>query len=199
MALEEDQVTPGGVVETAEEVIERHLIERGRRGIRRNVAADAGAHAVGPHDHRHSVPAQDAFDPPLDVAVAGVDWLLVDRDRVHIRRVGRERQIDPLTIGDLVENREQVLHPLGPLGVEHVLQRFEPFARLGRVDIHAGADDVGLRVRTGGAFFNAHVARPCGISGADCLAGAAVVARGPATSGRKRLSSSGREPPSSGR
>jgi len=71
---------------TVEEVIERDLVERGRRGIGRDVPADAVALLVCPDHHRHRVPADDALDTALDVAVAGIRRLLLRRDGVDVGR-----------------------------------------------------------------------------------------------------------------
>ena len=53
-----------------------------------------GVVLVGPHDHGHGVPADQALDAPLDLAVAGKGRLLVGRDGVDVGRVGRERHLD---------------------------------------------------------------------------------------------------------
>ena len=70
----------------AEEMVERHLVKRRRRGERRDVAADVRG-GVGLDHHRHRVPADDALDAALDVAVARKWRLLLRRNRVDVRRV----------------------------------------------------------------------------------------------------------------
>ena len=71
MALEEDRVRILAVT-TAEEVIEGHLVERGRRRKRGDMTADAVFGAVRAHHHGHGVPAHEAFDSPLDFAATGI-------------------------------------------------------------------------------------------------------------------------------
>ena len=55
----------------AEEVVEADFVERRRRGVGRDVPADAVRVAVGAHDHRHRVPADEALDAALDLPAAG--------------------------------------------------------------------------------------------------------------------------------
>ena len=55
----------------ADEVIERHFVQRRRRGVGRNVAADVGIVAIGAYHHGHGVPAHQTFDAALDFATAG--------------------------------------------------------------------------------------------------------------------------------
>ena len=70
VALEVDQVGVGARVLAAEEVVERDLVQRRRRGVGRDVAADAVRLAIRAHDHRQRVPADEALDAALDVPVA---------------------------------------------------------------------------------------------------------------------------------
>src|SRR5580704_3368848 len=72
VALEEDLIGRFGSLLAVEEMVEGHFIERGGGGKGGDVAADAGAAFVGADDHRHSVPADDAFDAALDLAVARI-------------------------------------------------------------------------------------------------------------------------------
>ena len=62
-----------------EEMVEGDFIKRGGGGKSGDVAADGAVFLVGPDDHRHRVPADDALDAAFDFAIAGVDRLLVGR------------------------------------------------------------------------------------------------------------------------
>ena len=87
-----------------EEVVEPHLVEgRGRR-VGRDVPADAVRLAVGAHHHRQRVPADEALQPLLEVAVAGIGGVLLGRDGVDVGRVRGERELHP-----------RVLRPAGQL------------------------------------------------------------------------------------
>ena len=66
----------------------------------------------------------------------GYARLLVGRNRVDVGRRGGERQLDAVANAPLaLERREQLLHALGALALQHVVERFEPFGRLGRIDV----------------------------------------------------------------
>ena len=83
----------------AEEVVEADLVQRRGRGVGRDVAADAVGRAVGAHDHRHRVPADEALDAALDLVAAGERRLLLGTDRVDVGRDGGERQADARPCG----------------------------------------------------------------------------------------------------
>ena len=92
VALEKDLVGRLAALFAVEEVVEGHFVQRGGRGEGGDVPADARALLVRPHDHRHRVPADDALDAPLDLAIAGIGRLLVDGDRVDVGRGGHARR-----------------------------------------------------------------------------------------------------------
>ena len=133
MALEEDLVGRLAAFLAVEEVVERHFVERGGRGVGRDVPADAVALLVRPHDHRHRVPADDALDAALDLAVAGIVGLLVDGNRVDVGRGGRAGVTHAALEGSLLEPIEQKLRPPRPAAGDHVIQRVEPFGGFLRV------------------------------------------------------------------
>ncbi len=92
----------------AEEVVEADFVQVGRRGEGGDVSADAGEVAIGADDHRHRVPADEALDAALQLALAGVARLLVVRDRVDVRRGGRERQLDAVANRGLLRARSAI-------------------------------------------------------------------------------------------
>ena len=94
VALEEDLVAGLAVVLAAEEVVEADLVQAGRGGVRREVAADAGEPAVRAQHHRRRVPADDPADPPLHLLVAREVRLLLGADRVDVAGLGQRRQPD---------------------------------------------------------------------------------------------------------
>ena len=69
-----------------EEMVERHLVKGGGRGIRRNMPPNARAFAVGANDHRHGVPTDQTLDLPLDFPIARIGGFLVGGDRVYVGR-----------------------------------------------------------------------------------------------------------------
>ena len=70
VSLEIDDVAVVVVALALEEVIEPDFVERGGRGVRRDVTADAVLELVGLDDHRQRVPADQALDAALDLAAA---------------------------------------------------------------------------------------------------------------------------------
>src|SRR5699024_8622094 len=90
MALEVDQVAAVLVTGRMEEVIEADLVQRGRRGVAGDVAADAAVLAVGTHHHGHGVPAQNGADAPLDGRIPRRAGLVVHRNGVDVGSIGCE-------------------------------------------------------------------------------------------------------------
>ena len=84
VALEVDLVAHARrEVLAAEEVVEAHLVERGRRGVGGDVPADADR-LVRPRDHDRGVPADVGADAALDVLVAREPGLALGRDAVDV-------------------------------------------------------------------------------------------------------------------
>ena len=133
MSLKEDQVAAARMIRPAKEVIESHFVQRRTGRVRRNVAANALVLAVRLDHHRHRVPANNALDAPLDLAIARKRRLLVRRNRVHIRRpAGHRQRHAPLLRVDL-QFREDLAHPTVPSRGQQVFQGFEPIASFRRV------------------------------------------------------------------
>ena len=84
VALEVYLVAGVAVAGGAEKVIVADLVERGRRGVGRDVAAEVGVVAIGAHDHGHGVPTHHAFDAPLDLAAARIGGLVVAGNGIDI-------------------------------------------------------------------------------------------------------------------
>src|SRR5207248_1702390 len=118
-----------------EEVVEPDLVERGRRGVRRQVAAEAVVAAVGPGDHGHGVPADEGPDAALHVLVAGEPRLLFGRDRVDVvgRHHGRHADLELPGPGQEAGQQETGAGP--PPLVDHGVERVDPLPRLGGVNV----------------------------------------------------------------
>ena len=94
MSLYVDLVAASGRVLAEKEVVEPDLVERGGRGVGRQVTANAILFLVRPRDHRGCVPADDATDPALELFVAGEKRLLVGGNRVDVIGGHHGRQAD---------------------------------------------------------------------------------------------------------
>ena len=91
MALEIDEVA--GLVLIArrvawvlgmKEVVEADFEQGGQRRICRDMAADARVLLVLAVDHGHRVPANEAFDAALHLAVAGVRYFIMFGDGIEV-------------------------------------------------------------------------------------------------------------------
>ncbi len=67
------------------------------------------------------------LDPLLDFPVARIFRLEFDGNGVDVRGGGNAGVANAAVEGVLFEPGEQKLGPLRPTGLDHVIQRFEPF------------------------------------------------------------------------
>ncbi len=135
VALEEDLVAAARVVLALEEVVEPDLVQGRRRGVRREVAAEAREPAVRPQHHRDRVPADQAPDPALELLVAGEVRLLLGADRVDVARAREAGQPDVALPRPLEQLEHQESGPVLALLVHHLIERIEPLLGLGLVDV----------------------------------------------------------------
>ena len=84
MPLEVDKVAGLIAVSRVEEMVITHFQQRGERGIGGEMAADAGIFLVLAMNHRHRVPADEALQPLLKSAVAGVRHFFMFRDGIQV-------------------------------------------------------------------------------------------------------------------
>src|SRR5688572_18143695 len=94
VALEVDDVAFLLPVPSLEEVIKTDFIQSGRRRVGRDVPSNAALLPIGTHDHGKSIPAHKAPDALFDVAVARIERLQVERNRVYVGCVRRERNLN---------------------------------------------------------------------------------------------------------
>jgi hypothetical protein len=112
VALEEDQVAAGRIVDAAPEMREADVVQRGSRSEGSDVAADVGV-LVGAHDHGHGVPADIGVNLDLHVRIARVLGLFVGRDGVDVFGIGRVRDVDAVLAGLADQRLDQVVGALG--------------------------------------------------------------------------------------
>ena len=128
-----------------EEVVEPDLVEGRGRGVGRDVPADAVRLAVGAHDHRQRVPADQALEPLLQVAVAGIGGVLLGRQGVDVGGVGGERKLHPRALAAAGELLQQPPRRGQPVLIDHRVERVQPVAylfpvELGEVSCRVGHD-----------------------------------------------------------
>ncbi len=78
----------------AQEMIEGNFVQRRGRSESGDVPADTVELLVGPHDHRHGIPADDALDAPFQLTVTRIRRLLLHGNRVDVGRIRSHRKID---------------------------------------------------------------------------------------------------------
>ena len=88
---------------------------------------------VGLDHRRERIPADDGTDAALDLAITGIMWLTIERDSVHIGRVGVVWEIRAARprLGEQIF--DQKVGAIDALGIDHRLQGVEPFAGLFRI------------------------------------------------------------------
>jgi hypothetical protein len=111
-------------------MVQADFIQRRRRGVRRDVAADAVLDLVRLDDHRQRIPSHQALDAALDFAAARKWRLLRGGNRVDVGRVRGEGRLDAAEPRMIREQRQQPSNARRPSGLQHVIERLEPFARL---------------------------------------------------------------------
>lgn len=150
MRLEVDEIAARRVARRAEEMVEADFEQIGGRRVARDVAAQLAVCAVRADHHRERVPAQHRREALLELQVARVRRLLVDGDRVHVRRRARVRRREPAARRVLGELREQVLRALGARVRDDAVERVQPFGgflRIGIVVAARGGEDRANSVR----------------------------------------------------
>ncbi len=128
--LEEDLVAAAPVVLAAEEVVETHVVQRGRGGERGDVAAHADPRTLGARHHHGRVPAGRVEDLALDLLVAGEERLVLRGDRVHVVRTAHFRHGDTLLPRALDEPEHEIAGPLTASLVDGGVEGVEPFLGL---------------------------------------------------------------------
>ena len=153
VALEEDLVAAARVVLAAEEVVEADLVERRRRGVRRDVAADADAGALRAVHHDRGVPAQPRAVAALDLLVAGEPRLVLGRDGVDVVGRRQRRDADLPLAGALEQLEHDVARPGAAALVDDAVEGVEPLLGLLGVDVRELAGDA---VQDGSGFLACH-------------------------------------------
>src|SRR5258708_23443409 len=124
----------------AEEMVETHFVERRRRSIRGDVTADVVLDAVRAHHHGQCVPADEALDAALQLLVAGKKRLQAYGNRLRVRSICAERQVDAVDRGVRAGPLEDFRGHLTSAGFQYGIQRIAAFLNLyGRPSMTPGA------------------------------------------------------------
>ena len=110
MALNEDLVSSTGVVLAAEEVVEAHFVERGGRGIGRDVTTDTDPGALCAVNHDGGVPTNPSAVTAFDFFVTGEGRLVLGGNRVEVVRGGNHGHTEV----QFLRAAQQAEHNLAP-------------------------------------------------------------------------------------
>jgi hypothetical protein len=130
MALEIDEIAAVAFARRAPEMREAGVVERRRRLVAGDMAAEFGRFLIGLDDDGDGVPADGVPDRRFHRAVAGVGRLVLRMDRVHIGRVGGERQAGALAARGGDDGLEELVGAIHALERLDGVERVEPFAHL---------------------------------------------------------------------
>ena len=145
MALDEHLVAAARVRFAPEEVVEPDLVERGRRRVGRDMAADAHPRALRAVHHDGRVPPDPGPVAAFDVLVAGEPGLQLGGDGVDVVGRGQRRDGHPLFAGAFQQPQHQITRPRRAGSLQQVIEGLQPLRRLFGVDVgqiggHALAD-----------------------------------------------------------
>jgi hypothetical protein len=155
--LEEHQVAALLFVPGAEEMIEADLEQVRGAGIARDMAPEFAVGRVGPHHHRQRVPAHEGGELLLDGEVAREHRLLLDRDRVDVRRDQFGRPADVRVARQRRQLVQDEAGAHGPFGGHQRQEGVAPFGGFGGIGVAvlvgevAGDAVVGHRATVGRA------------------------------------------------
>ena len=135
VALDVDEVAEVLVRPRAPEVVEADLVERLGRLVARDVAAELRRLGVRLEDDRDRVPADERRREPLELRVARELRLVLDGNRVDVRRrdAGADRDAEILRVVD--DRVEEVPHPLAAVRLDDGVDGLEPFLRLDGIGV----------------------------------------------------------------
>ena len=135
VALYIDMVAAAGSALSPEEMVVPDLVECGRRGEGREVAADALLTVVRLHHHHGRVPPDESAYPPFDVLITGELWLLLEGDRVDVRRRDRSGNTEAGLVGALEQFRKEVAGPNRAVFLRYGIERLDPLPRLDGIGV----------------------------------------------------------------
>ncbi len=102
----------------APEVVEADLVQRLGRLVARDVAPELRRGRVRLEHDRDRIPAHERSREALELRVTRERRLLVDGNRVHVRRAEPGRDLDAVLLGVIDRLVEQERHPLAPVALD---------------------------------------------------------------------------------
>ena len=125
--LEVHQIATVVAIGGAEKMIEADFKQISSRREAGDMATQLAVGTIGAHHHRQRVPAQIGAETLFNIQVARVRCLLLNRNRVRVRRVAQALRFDAALAG---ESGQSVIDKLRALGAGLTHQRFKAFEPL---------------------------------------------------------------------
>jgi hypothetical protein len=116
-------------------VVLSHFDQRGKRSVRRDVAADGLVVLVRPHHHRERIPPNVVLDMTFEETVARVGHFLIAGDAIDVRRDEFQRGSNAELGCSIVEALKEVRSPVRPSLVDHLIQGVQPLASFEWVEV----------------------------------------------------------------
>jgi hypothetical protein len=136
VALEINQIARLVAVTRVEEMVEAHFQQRRQRGVRGNMAPDAGIVLILPDHHGHRIPANQALDAALHRPVAGIGGFIFGADRINVRCVELNGHLGAVGARAFVELLQQKSGAIRTGLIDHLVQRLNPLRSLLWIQIH---------------------------------------------------------------
>ncbi len=126
VSLEINQVAGFVAVRSVEEMVEPDFQQRRQRRVGRDMSADAGVFLVLGMHHGHRVPADQALDAALELAVTRVRDFFFGGNSIEVWRVQLHRNIDTGRTRTFHQRANQFGPTVRTFVVDDLVERLEP-------------------------------------------------------------------------
>ena len=139
VALEVNQIALVAALATSsEEMVEGDFVEGRTASEGADMAPLPFVFLIGPNDHGHRIPANDALDPSLGLAISRISGLFEGWYGIDVRCRRLDRDLDPIAAGSVFQGLDQIPDSVSTFALGHIIQGTEPLAGFGRIDIDRG-------------------------------------------------------------
>ena len=128
--LEKDLVSASGCIGAAEKVVEAHLVERCRRRVGRDVAADADAGPLSSVHHDGRIPADELADATLESLITGEPRLDLRRDGVDVVSRAKAGNAHIAFGRSPQQGQHEITGAIGPGSFNELVEGCGPLSRL---------------------------------------------------------------------
>ena len=137
VALKVNEIAGLVAIAAAEEMVEPNLKQGSQGCIGGDMPADTIVVLILMGHHGHGIPAHQTLDPALGWPVSRIGHFLIRRDRIDVVRVDANRDVNAVFAGTFGELVEDEIDPVGPSFIDDLIEGFQPFGGLTRVEIRS--------------------------------------------------------------